>query len=136
MPEQIEKTIQKLSQGKASGPDEVPNEILQLLGPKIKDSLAATVTNCLYTRKTPATLKETTTVALRKPEKKDYSLVAAYRPITLKNTIAKLIETIVARRLTDAAEKHQLLPWNQMGGRKGRSTITAVRLLIDVIQTV
>ena len=34
-------------------------------------------------------------VILQKAKKKDYSLLGSYRPITLKNTLEKLLEKIV-----------------------------------------
>jgi hypothetical protein len=111
----------------------VPNEILQLLGQNQGQPRRHGHELPIY-RKTPATLKETTTVALRNlKEGLSCSCLPPYHP---QNTIAKLIETIVARRLTDAGREAPAPPMEQMGGRKGRSTITAVRLLIDVIQTV
>jgi hypothetical protein len=66
----------------------------------------------------PAELKESTTVVLRKEQKKDYSLPGSYRPIALENTLAKLMEKLMANRLAAAVEEHGLLPWNQMGARK------------------
>jgi hypothetical protein len=48
-------------------------------------------------------------IALRKPGKKNYTLPAAYRPITLENMIAKIIEKMIANRITDTAETHELL---------------------------
>src|SRR5204863_1318647 len=80
-------------------------------------------------------LKDSYTVALRKPGKKDYSLPSAYRPIALENTLAKVIEKILAERIAEAAEKYELLPWNQMGGRRNRSTLSALHLLRGSIET-
>jgi len=44
------------------------------------------------------------------------------------------VEKIVAEILTDIAEKHNLILWNQMGARKRRSTLSAIELLIGCIQ--
>jgi hypothetical protein len=49
-------------------------------------------------------------VVLRKPGKPNYSAPEAYRPISLLNTLGKLLEVVVARRLSFLAEKHGLLP--------------------------
>ena len=51
-----------------------------------------------------------TIVFLRKPGKSDYTNPAAYRPIALLNTLGKVLESIIATRLKDIAEKHSLLP--------------------------
>jgi len=39
-------------------------------------------------------------VVLRKPEKPDYTVPNAYRPISLLNTLGKLLESVIARRLS------------------------------------
>ena len=46
-----------------------------------------------------------------------------------------MIEAVVAERVTEAAESNGLLPANQMGNRRGRSTELAVRLLTDQVRT-
>jgi len=60
----------------------------------------------------PESLKKSITVVLRKKGKKDYSLPGSYRPIALKNTLAKVLEKYVANIILKAAEEHRLLPWN------------------------
>jgi ribonuclease HI len=70
---------------------------------------------------------------LRKPGKPDYSLPDAYRPISLLNTLGKLLEAVIARRLSYLAEKHGLLPNSQFGGRPGRITEQALLVLSNAI---
>ena len=83
----------------------------------------------------PYRYKESTTIVLRKEGKKDYSLPSSYRPIALENTLAKVIEKALANRIADAAEKEGLIPWNQMGARRNRSTLSAVGLLTTCVET-
>ena len=52
------------------------------------------------------------------------------------NSIGKILETVIARRLSHLAETHGMLPQTQMGARKGRSTDTALRLLTEQIHTI
>jgi hypothetical protein len=61
-------------------------------------------------------------VVLRKPGKPDYALPGAYRPILLLNTLGKLLEAVMARRLSYYAEHYGLLPDTQFSGRPGRTT--------------
>lgn len=49
-------------------------------------------------------------VVLQKSGKPEYSIPGAYRPISLLNTLGKLLEAVVARRLSYLTEKHGLLP--------------------------
>jgi hypothetical protein len=53
-----------------------------------------------------------------------------YRPIALLPTIRKVIEAIVAKRVTEAAEANNLLPEEQMGNRAYRSTELVIRLVV------
>jgi len=77
----------------------------------IKD-LAEAASYYFANRTIPESLKESITVVLRKEGKKDYSLPGSYRPITLKNTLAKVLEKYIANIILKAAEEHRLLPWN------------------------
>jgi ribonuclease HI len=70
---------------------------------------------------------------LRKPGKPDYSLPGAYRPISLLNTLGKLLEAVIARRLSYFAEHYGLLPDTQFGGRPGRTTEQALLVLANAI---
>ncbi len=65
--------------------------------------------------------KEANTVILKKSKKDDYSDAKAYRPIALLKTLGKALETVIAKSLSALAEKHRLLPPQQMGSRRGRS---------------
>ena len=72
-------------------------------------------------------------IVLRKPFKPDYSIPGAYRPVSLLNTLGKLLEAVIARRLSYLAEKHDLLPNSQFGGRPGRTTEQALLVLSNAI---
>jgi hypothetical protein len=69
---------------------------------------------------------------LQKPGKPPatYWTPVGYRPIALLPTIGKVIEAIVAKRVTEAAEANNLLPEEQMGNRAYRSTELAIRLVV------
>ena len=65
-------------------------------------------------------------MVLRKAGKPGYTAPNAYRSISLLNTLGKLLESVVAKRLSYYAEKHKLLPDTQFGGRPGRTTEQAL----------
>ena len=52
------------------------------------------------------------------------------------NTIGKLIESLMAGRLSQAAEKYKLFLDMEMGARPGRSTETALELLTAQVKTI
>jgi hypothetical protein len=53
--------------------------------------------------------KQARIIALKKPGKLDYIIIKIYHPIVLLNTTGKILESIVASRLSVLAEKYQLL---------------------------
>jgi hypothetical protein len=55
------------------------------------------------------------TITLRKPGKPDYTIPKAYRPIALEETMAKVLESVLARRLATIAERERALPANHFG---------------------
>jgi hypothetical protein len=71
-------------------------------------------------------------VVLQKPGKPPatYQTPAGYRPIALLPTIGKVIEAIVAKRVTEAAKANNLLSEEQIGNRAYRSTELAIRLVV------
>ncbi|GFF96865.1 pol-like protein [Aspergillus lentulus] len=86
----------------------------------------------------PITLREVTEairLTLRKPGKGDYGQLKSYRPVALLNTLGKVMESILARRLSYVVEKHNLLPPQHMGGRRGVSTEQAIHILLERIHT-
>ncbi len=91
---------------------------------------------CIEVGHHPTQFKEANTVILKKPAKKDYSEPKSYRPIALLDTLGKALETVVSRKLSDLAEKHHLLPPQQMGARRKRSVETALEALTDAVHTV
>jgi hypothetical protein len=88
----------------------------------------------------PKCFKEATGVILKKPQSvkppyRNYALPKAYRIISLLNCLAKVMEKIIARRLAVIAEFKTLLHMHQMGGRRQKSAINAVMVLIQKVQT-
>jgi len=124
-----------LLNGKALGPNSIPNEVFKVIALVMAKDLVKAASYCFTNGIILESLKESITVVLRKEGKRDYSLLNSYRPITLENTLAKVLEKYIANIILEAAEKYGLLPWNQMGGRRKQSTLSAVRLLSSCVQT-
>ena len=75
-------------------------------------------------------------MVLQKPGKtpETYRTPGGYRPIALLPTVRKVIEALVAKRVTRAVEAYSLLPVEQIGNREYRSTKLAVRLVVAQVQ--
>jgi len=110
--EEISKLINNLLNRKALGLDSIPNKVLKVVAPAITEELAKTA-SCYFASGTLSkSLKESTTIVLRKEGKKDYSLPGSYRLITLKNTLAKVLKKHIANIMAKAVKEHRLLTWN------------------------
>ena len=128
--------IQRLKSDKAPGPDGITNRILKACSTKLAELLNPLFQACVTHAYHPHEFKRTNTVALRKPGKKDNTNPKAYRPIALLNTIGKVLEAVITRKITHIAEQHRLLPDTQMGARRGRSTESALELLTEQVHSV
>nr|XP_036581842.1 zinc knuckle [Colletotrichum truncatum]KAF6790285.1 zinc knuckle [Colletotrichum truncatum] len=130
---EVEEAIKKTAPRKAPGPDGITNRALQIAKPWISPHLARAFNQSLRIGYCPQHFRKSTTIVLRKPGKDNYTVPKAYRPIALLNTVGKIMDAIIAERLSYLAETYNLLPKNHMGGRRQRSTEHALHLIIDKI---
>jgi hypothetical protein len=100
----------------------------------VKDHLINAYNACLMLGHHPARWKEAKVVAIPKPDKPDYSLPKAHRPISLLETMSKLLEKAVAKRMQHDIVKHELIHANQFGGRAHSSCLDAGMALIHDVQ--
>jgi hypothetical protein len=133
--EQVQRQMHKIKPYKAPGPDRIPNIILTKNAHILTDRLlliyeAMFEDNLMY-----KLWKSFTMVVLHKPGKPRYNMPKACRPITLLNTMWKVLTAMVAELLTHVTEKYQLLLANHFGGRLGCSTTNAMHLLMHSIKT-
>ena len=82
----------------------------------------------------PRHFKELVSMIILKLGKPAYDTSKAFRPIFLLNTLGKLIEKMVARRLQFDAVKYGILHPNQLGGVAQQSTEDAGVFLTHLVQ--
>ena len=68
-----------------------------------------------------------------KPNKRDRTLVKSYRVISLFNCLSRVIEKLVAEKLSQFCEAQGKLHKGQIGGGKHRLAIDAARLMIHKV---
>jgi hypothetical protein len=128
--QQIHRAIKWLKPYKGTGPDRHSNSLhihcRKLFVPHLGPYYRATFNLKHY----PKGWKTSTTSVLRKPDKPDYTIPKAHRPITQLNSIAKILSSIVAEDLVHISETHKLLPANYFGARPGRSTSNSLMLAV------
>jgi ribonuclease HI len=69
--------------------------------------------------------KRSVVVVLPKPGKPRYDIPKSYRPIQLLECLGKLLEKVIAKRITFDCGKYEILPPEQFGGRSVSSCIDA-----------
>lgn len=130
---EIERALKAAKSSTAPGEDGLPTLVWKHLWKFLNRFIAGIFTASVKLAYHPKQWRRAKIVVLRKPGKPDYSNPGAYRPISLLNTLGKLLEAVVARRLSYLAEKHSLLPDTQFGGRPGRTTEQALLVLSSAI---
>ncbi|KAF8703921.1 hypothetical protein AX14_014102 [Amanita brunnescens Koide BX004] len=119
----------------APGPDHVTWQHIKLAlsFPEVDEALAALYNKICFSGTWPTHFKDSFSVIIPKPNKPDYSIPKAYRPIALLNTLGKLLTKILANRLQHDTAEHGILHRDQFGGIQGHSTIDAGLVLADFI---
>ena len=120
----------------APGMDGTPNAFLRAMGEPFAEAAAALTQACWQLTYYPKHFRRARTVALRKVGKDFYTSPRSWRPIALLNTVGKVIEAATAAQIQRMAEKHNMLPAHQMGARQGRSTETALDLLVNQVHEI
>jgi hypothetical protein len=117
---------------KASEKNNIPTKLLKACGKLLHKTLIALVTSSFNAAYFPRRFKIAKITVLPKPNKiiAQKATPGAWRPISLLNTIGKIVKAAFARRITDVAKIKHLLPNGQMNNRRERSTNLAIRMII------
>jgi hypothetical protein len=108
-------------------------QMLKWAWPAIDDTLTHLFEACLQLGYHPPLWKEAIVVVIPKPDRPDYSLPKAHRPISLLECISKLLEKVVAQRIQHNITSHDLIPSTQFGGRQHSSCLdTGLSLIHDI----
>ncbi|KAI7197882.1 hypothetical protein KC316_g4011 [Hortaea werneckii] len=103
---------------KAPGSDGIPNKGLQTAVKLLSGHLMNVFNQSLDLGHCPAHFRCSTTLVLRKPGKDNYTVPKAYRPTLLLNTVGKIMDAVLAQRLSYFLKTEDVLPNSHMGGRK------------------
>jgi hypothetical protein len=105
---------------KAPGKDNITTGLFKACGKPLRQTLAALITSSFIAAYFPRRFRIAKITILPKPNKtlEQKSTSEAWRPISLLNTVGKIIEAAFAQHITDIAEAKHLLPDRQMGNRR------------------
>ena len=132
---ELEEMLKQTKNNSAPGTSGIGWSLLKRGWPFIGELLANIFTACVRLAYHPPRWKEAKVVVIPKPDKADYSLAKAHRPISLLEAMSKLMEKAVAKRMQHDIVAHKLIPANQFGGRMHSSCLDAGITLIHDVQT-
>ena len=123
--------LQHLKPGKAPGPDSICSELILHAGAALNFWLCDFLSSCLRRLKIPKIWRRALVVAIPKPGK-SVGDPKSYQPISLLCVPYKILERLIYARVEPLI--NPLLPKEQAGFRRGKSTIDQVVLLTQNIK--
>ncbi|KAL3708712.1 hypothetical protein TMatcc_006696 [Talaromyces marneffei ATCC 18224] len=132
--EEIERKVFEAKPWKAPGEDGLPAMVWRQLWPVVKERVFRIFQISLQDSDLPSQWRNAKIIPLKKPAKKNYALAKAWRLISLLSTLGKILEAVVAERISYAVEEFGLLPINHFGARKRRSAEQALLLLLALAE--
>ena len=130
-PEELQRLVCRLNNNKSPGMDNIGPSLVKLIFPAICFPLLHIYNLSLSTGVVPRQLKIAKVIPVYK--KGDVDLICNYRPISLLSIFDKLLEKIMAKRLSLHLDTNNILHKFQFGFRRNHSTSLA---LVDVIDNI
>ena len=127
--EEVKRKVFSAKPWKAPGRDGIPAAVWSQLWPVMREETLDLFKTSLNKGYLPCQWRVAKMIPLKKPSKPDYRLAKAWRPISLLATLGKILEAILAERISYAIERYSLLPQNHFGARRRRSSEQALILL-------
>ncbi|MES9994358.1 MAG: reverse transcriptase family protein [Candidatus Thiodiazotropha sp.] len=128
--QEVEDVLKSLKTGKAAGPDSIDNRLLKELAQPLCAPLADLFNFSIAKGKVPNLWKQANVTPVFK--KNDPSDVSNYRPISLLNTLGKVLEKIVHKYVFNFLNDHHVITTLQSGFVPGDSTVNQ---LVDIYNT-
>ncbi|KAI8129373.1 Retrovirus-related Pol polyprotein from type-1 retrotransposable element R1 [Lucilia cuprina] len=129
--EELNSACRKLKLGKSPGLDGIPNEVLKLTAELWPELLLVAYNLCFINGTFPKCWKIQKLVLLRKGTK-PLNEPSSYRPLCMINTLGKLFESLISTRLDIEIRRQGGLSPKQYGFQKGKSTIGAIKEVVDI----
>src|SRR5437588_5133072 len=133
--DEISRALSKSSNMSAPGPDQINYQVWKKVNAINPSILLGLLSPLLALGYHPSSLKRANGIVLPKPGKADYSSPASFRIIVLLETVSKILECIIAMRLSILARTVGLLDTNQCGSLAGLSTFDAAASLTHDVRS-
>jgi len=132
--EEITLALSKSSNTSAPGPDTISYDVWKQVHRSCPSLLTELLSPLLRYGHHPASLKKANGIVLDKPGKASYDTPASFRVIVLLETLSKILERVVASRLSLLARHVGLLHPHQTGSLLGLSTFDATSTLTHEVR--
>ena len=129
---EVVEAVGRLPKGKASGPDGILNEHLMQSG-AVLPHVTALLNACLEQGRVPVDWRKCLLTVIPR-SKGNLGDPKNWRGIAKRNVLGKLLSSLVAQRLEDYLSYRDLIPPEQHGFARGKSTLSAVGVLLKKIK--
>ncbi|PHT96528.1 hypothetical protein BC332_34546 [Capsicum chinense] len=127
--EEILNSLKKLKANKSPGPDAIPQILVKFFVAHNIERVRSMIDKMMKTSVFPSEWKRAKLILLEKTKKKSTD-PKKYRPICILNAFSKIFEYVLQERLLNSVT----LSERQYGFRKGRSTIQAMKRVIELYE--
>ena len=118
---ELKELIKKIRGKGAPGPDGISNKLIKLLPDNFLFIIKLLFDASIKLSYIPRNWKNANVIMIPKPKKKPQD-INSYRPISLLNTLSKLLEKVIQSRLNVWLNSNNILVDEQCGFRKNRGT--------------
>lgn len=130
--EELEEARKKMRPKKSPGPDGIPPEAVKVASEIHPTKVLHALNSALMNECFPDDWKKANLILLKKDGKPD-GLPSSYRPLCLLDTLGKLLEHLLLKRLKSEIERTGGLAEIQFGFREGCSTLNALQKVMDLV---
>ena len=133
---EVREQIMALDKDTAVGPDEITVSFLQATLSWSSTILYAILRRSLRFASAPELFRQSDICPIHKGDGAPTSTYKGYRPIALTSVAARVVESVIAKKLRQYLEENSLLRETQFGARAGRNTPDALTYFFTNIERI